>query len=225
MGNLISLILASNEFQVLIKLVVVTILSCIIGYERENKSKPAGFRTHALVGIGACLVMICATGISDHFGNNDPSRMPAQLLSGIGFIGAGTILRDGFTVTGLTTAAGLLAVTVIGLCVGEGLYIEAIIGTVVVYVMLTYSYKLFSKGNRVDIHNLKINMYHPKEKSNDLVNVFNEFKLEVDELIKELEFNQKESNNNELTGLTFVITGSIYDYLEYVEEKKHSYNR
>jgi len=76
--------------------------------------------------------------------NADISRIPAQLLSGIGFIGAGTILRDGLNVKGLTTAASLLAVTCIGLSIGAGFYFGGIAATIIVYFVLSHSYKLFS---------------------------------------------------------------------------------
>jgi len=89
----------------------------------------------------------------------DPSRIPAQLLSGIGFIGAGTILRDGFNVKGLTTAAGLLAVTCIGLSIGAGFYLGGIVTTLIVYIVLSYSYKISDKLDHFDILelNIKIN--------------------------------------------------------------------
>ena len=123
----------NNEiFQTVFKLILITFLAGIIGIEREHSSKPAGFRTHVLVGISSVLVMLCGIRLADMYGSNDPSRMPAQLLSGIGFIGAGTILSNGFKVKGLTTAAGLLAITCIGLTVGAEMYIYSIIATIVV---------------------------------------------------------------------------------------------
>ena len=83
-------ILNSFEFQAIIKLFLGFILAGIIGLERSSWSKPAGFRTHALVGLSAVLIMLCGEYMSQKF-SMDPSRIPAQLLSGIGFIGAGTI--------------------------------------------------------------------------------------------------------------------------------------
>lgn len=88
-------VVTSFWFQAVIKLVLGFILAGIIGLERSSWSKPAGFRTHSLVGISAVLIMLCGEYMSREY-NIDPSRIPAQLLSGIGFIGAGTILRDGF---------------------------------------------------------------------------------------------------------------------------------
>jgi len=93
--EMVKTIINSFEFQTIIKLLLGIFLAGIIGLERSSWSKPAGFRTHALVGISAVLVMICGEYMSKSFGV-DSSRIPAQLLSGIGFLGAGTILRDGF---------------------------------------------------------------------------------------------------------------------------------
>ena len=136
--EMVKTIINSFEFQTIIKLLLGIFLAGIIGLERSSWSKPAGFRTHALVGISAVLVMICGEYMSKSFGV-DSSRIPAQLLSGIGFLGAGTILRDGFNVKGLTTASTLLAVTCIGLCIGAGYYLCGIIATALVYIILSYS--------------------------------------------------------------------------------------
>ena len=135
----IRFISSSFEFEVIIRLLLGLLLAGIIGAERESENKPAGFKTHSLIGISALLIMLCGkfySGIS----NSDAARIPAQLISGIGFIGAGTILRDGFTVKGLTTASSLLAVACIGLSVGAGFYLGSIIATIIVYLILRRSY-------------------------------------------------------------------------------------
>ena len=129
------------EVQAIIRLLIITVLSAVIGMERQTWKKPAGLRTHILVGISATLVMILGQYIAITTSSaGDVGRIPAQLLSGIGFIGAGTILRDGFKVKGLTTAASLLAVTAIGLCVGIGAYIISIFATLVVFIVLRYTH-------------------------------------------------------------------------------------
>ena len=150
-------IINSFEFQTIIKLLLGIILAGIIGLERSSWSKPAGFRTHALVGISAVLVMICGEYMSKSFGV-DSSRIPAQLLSGIGFLGAGTILRDGFNVKGLTTASTLLAVTCIGLCIGAGYYLCGIIATALVYIILSYSYLISDKIEHYNMLELEIEL-------------------------------------------------------------------
>ena len=148
-------LMAIKEFEIFFKLVLIVFLAGVVGYERESWKKPAGFRTYVLVGISAVLVMICGELLYKDLGA-DPTRIPAQLLSGIGFLGAGTILRDGFNVKGLTTAAGLLAVTCIGLIVGAGFYIPAIIATFVVYCVLSYSHILSTNLEHYYFIDLKI---------------------------------------------------------------------
>lgn len=136
-------ILTSFWFESIIKLVLGFVLAGIIGAERESVNKPAGFKTHSLIGVSAVLIMLCGEYLSNLNGVVDASRIPAQLLSGIGFIGAGTILRDGFNVKGLTTASSLLAVTCIGLSIGAGFYLGGIISTIIVYIILSSSHNLF----------------------------------------------------------------------------------
>lgn len=143
-------------FQSLFKIILVVILSGIIGMERSSWNKPAGFRTHALLGISAVLVVICGEYLANNY-NIDPFRIAAQFLSGIGFIGAGTILRDGFNVKGLTTASGLLTVSCIGLCVGAGAYIIACIATLFTYFVISYSYLFTDKLDHFDVVELELN--------------------------------------------------------------------
>lgn len=148
-------LISSFWFQTIIKLVLGLVLSSIIGMERQSVNKPAGYRTYTLVGISGVLVMICGEYMAREY-SVDPSRIPAQLLSGIGFIGAGTILRDGLNVRGLTTAAGLLAVACIGLTIGAGYYIGGIVATFVVYIVLSYSRKISDKLDHFGIMELEI---------------------------------------------------------------------
>lgn len=160
------------------KLVLIVFLAGLVGYERESWKKPAGFRTYVLVGISSVLVMICGEQLYAKSGA-DPTRIPAQLLSGIGFLGAGTILRDGFNVKGLTTAAALLAVTCIGLVVGAGFYMCAIVATLVVYCVLSYSHILSDKLEHYNYLDLKVSSQKPKSILEDLRKIFDEEKLEV----------------------------------------------
>lgn len=123
----------------IIKLVLACVLGGIIGYERESMHRPAGFRTHILVCVGAALVMVTSEFIFNKYYprvNADPARLGAQVISGIGFLGAGTIIREGFNVKGLTTAASLWAVSCVGIAVGIGFYEGAIAATVLIYITL-----------------------------------------------------------------------------------------
>lgn len=143
------------SFQCIFKLVVIVILSGIIGMERSSWNKPAGFRTHALLGISAVLVVLCGEYLAQNY-EVDPFRIAAQFLSGIGFLGAGTILRDGFNVKGLTTASGLLTVSCIGLCVGAGFYLAALVATLCAYLILSYSYVFSDRLDHFDVLDLEI---------------------------------------------------------------------
>lgn len=115
--------------EVIIRILVTSILSGAIGYEREMQSRPAGLRTHIIVGIGATLFMIIALEMHEVIPDNDVSRIPAQVVSGIGFLGAGTIFAQRGSISGLTTAASLWLVAGIGLITGLGRYLTAIFST------------------------------------------------------------------------------------------------
>lgn len=123
--------------EILTKILLAFVLSSIIGIEREMIHKPAGIKTHTLICIAATLVMALGMYLFEIYGEHtDPSRLPAQILTGIGFVGAGTIIRDGFSVKGITTAASLLVIACIGLAVGAGFYEGAIITTLIVFLIL-----------------------------------------------------------------------------------------
>ncbi|MGF6847729.1 putative Mg2+ transporter-C (MgtC) family protein [Chitinophaga sp. W3I9] len=128
--------------EILIRLSLAAVFGGIIGLERERKDWAAGLRTHMMVSVGAALtMMVSAYGFSDILGQPnivlDPSRVAAQVISGIGFIGAGTILflKEG-VVRGLTTAAGLWTVAAIGLATGGGMYFAAFIATAIAIIIL-----------------------------------------------------------------------------------------
>ena len=143
MAELMDLIRSNWEvlffFRMIPRLLVTAALCGWIGVEREHVNRPAGLRTHVLVGVSAALVMITSEYLFHQYhetSNLDPARLGAQVISGIGFLGAGTIVKDGFSVRGLTTAASLWAVACIGLAAGSGLYSGAILATALIYVIL-----------------------------------------------------------------------------------------
>ena len=133
------------NIQFMIRLAVAGLLGAVIGFEREYRAKEAGTRTHFLVAIGSCLMMIVSQwGFQDLWGMDtegvdvrfDVSRVAAQIVSGIGFIGAGTIMMQKQVVHGLTTAAGLWAVAGIGMAIGGGLYVLGITATIFALIAL-----------------------------------------------------------------------------------------
>lgn len=204
----------SFEFEAIFRLLLGFVLAGFIGLERASWSKPAGFRTHALVGLSAVLVMLCGEYLSQNF-NMDPSRIPAQLLSGIGFIGAGTILRDGFNVKGLTTAAGLLAVTCVGLSIGAGFYVGGIVTTLIVYIILSQSYRVSGKIDHFGILDLQISIIgNTEETLAQIEKVLSYNNIEIKQMKKTTDdatvdsehvlltivsqYNKKSTNKNEL---------------------------
>lgn len=127
--------------EIALRLVTATALTSLIGLDRERQESSAGLRTHALVGMSSCLLMIAsAFGFADILGTPnvslDPSRIAAQIVTGIGFLGAGTIIANGSTIRGLTTAASVWSVAAIGLAVGGGMYWAAVIATAISLVLL-----------------------------------------------------------------------------------------
>ncbi len=130
-----------SQIEIVARLALAATLGGIIGAERERLSWAAGLRTHMLVAVGSALMMIVsAFGFNDVLGTPgvalDPSRVAAQVVSGIGFLGAGSILMRGDVIRGLTTAASLWSVAGIGLAVGGGLYIVSISATAIILVIL-----------------------------------------------------------------------------------------
>lgn len=130
-----------SQTEMILRLLLAAFLGSVIGFERERLSWAAGLRTHMLVCVGSALIMvISAFGFTDALSQPhvdlDPSRMAAQVVSGIGFLGAGSILLRGEVVRGLTTAASLWSVAAIGLAVGGGLYLPGMAATIIILLIL-----------------------------------------------------------------------------------------
>ncbi len=129
-----------SDGELVLRLAAAAGLGSVIGFERERLVWAAGLRTHMLVCVGACLAMIVsAFGFADALGPRvvlDPSRVAAQVVSGVGFLGAGSIILRNEMVKGLTTAASLWAVASIGLAIGGGLYVAAAAATIIILIIL-----------------------------------------------------------------------------------------
>ena len=127
--------------EIFLRLLCARIVGLIIGTEREYTHRPAGMRTHILVALGSCAVMITGELIFAEYkaygAMPDPARLSAQVITGVGFLGAGTILREGPSVKGLTTAASLWSVACLGIAAGAGYYIVAVAGMIFILVTLT----------------------------------------------------------------------------------------
>jgi len=172
-------LLNENTMTMFSRIVIAAVLCGFIGLEREVKNHPAGFRTHLLVGVGSCLMMVLSLfGFEDYMKDAqhvqfDPARIPSYVISGIGFLGGGTILVKGATVRGLTTAASIWIVAGLGLVIGAGLYGLACFTTIIVLLSLIFL-------NRFE-------KYMSKEKFRKKMKVMIQSKkTSIDEVVKKL---------------------------------------
>ena len=138
---------------VILRIIVSFVLGGMLGMERGLKQRPAGLRTYMLVCVGACLIMLTNEYVVQVYGSGDPVRMGAQVVSGIGFLGAGTIIVTRHNqIKGLTTAAGLWAAAAVGLATGIGFYEAAIVGAVVIFITLSVLSNLDDRMHRKTDH-------------------------------------------------------------------------
>ncbi|MCE7793828.1 MgtC/SapB family protein [Salipaludibacillus sp. CUR1] len=169
-----------NELVIMAtRLFVAALLGGLIGLEREISHHSAGFRTHMLVSVGSCLVMLLAFfGFQDYLAANtevvryDPSRLASYVISGIGFLGAGTILVQGYSIRGLTTAASIWVVAGIGLTVGAGMFGAAFLTTIIVILSLFFLGKVrFRKGEHALKKTLTIMAEEENSRLNEMVQI------------------------------------------------------
>jgi putative Mg2+ transporter-C (MgtC) family protein len=129
-----------SEVEIILRVLLGAVLGAVIGFERERDNQPAGLRTHMILVIGATLAMVLSVNLGYLFARPgtpaDPARLAAQVISGIGFLGAGAILRYGFNVKGLTTATSLWTMAIVGMAVGAGYYLIGIVTTALMLVVL-----------------------------------------------------------------------------------------
>ena len=159
----------------------------LIGWERESVHRPAGLRTHMLVAVGSCVTMQIGTYLSTTLAlDTDPTRLGAQVISGMGFLGAGTILKEGANIRGVTTAASLWAVACLGLAVGSGAYTIAIIGFVAVILILTVFEHASTRipSGKSTRFSICLQCHHTK----NMIQHLNQLANKYDALIQDLQF-------------------------------------
>lgn len=138
MDKIIAMLLAFNPLSIVVRLLLALLMGGLIGMERGRHGRAAGMRTHVLVCVGACMTALVGLHLLEINPGEDASRIAAQVISGIGFLGAGTIMiRNQSIVTGLTTAAGVWCTATIGIALGYGFYLAALIATAITIVTAT----------------------------------------------------------------------------------------
>lgn len=169
------------DSEILIRLGLAALLGMIVGYERERQNQPAGLRTHTILAIGSCLAMTLSINLAlEYAPNGDPVRLAAQVVSGIGFLGAGAILRYGTNVKGLTTATSLWTIAIVGLAVGAGHYFAAFGTTAALLIILSLLNLLEKRLIRV-FHtiNVTVTSHNNPNLVNDLDNLFTQLRKKV----------------------------------------------
>lgn len=207
---LINYIVSQSDFYIsmILRLAAACVLGGIIGFEREHVHRPAGLRTHILVCVGSALVMVTSEFIyfrySSHV-NVDPARLGAQVISGIGFLGAGTIIKEGISVKGLTTAASLWAVSCVGIAVGIGFYSGAIIATVIIFLILVVIKKTQGKITMQKNARLFIHTRIKKGEVNELSGLIQEMGVKI----KRTDFVSSEIDGEMVIRFTLDISGQV----------------
>ena len=195
-------LIQENVAETAFRLLLALICGGVLGIERGRKNRPAGFRTYMLVCVGAALVMITNEYIYNRYGTGDPTRLGSQVISGIGFLGAGTIIvtvRN--RVKGLTTAAGLWGAACMGLAIGAGYYTAAIISCVMIYFVMAMLYRL---DVRVMASARAINLYVEFASVRD-IGEFIQYVKERDMKITDLELIQSDSVNESAAAILVTI--------------------
>ncbi|SCZ01852.1 MgtC/SapB family protein [Alkaliphilus peptidifermentans] len=172
-----------STYELIIRLVLSAVIGGLIGMEREANNRPAGLRTHILVTLGSSLIMLLSTqGFDNLSSSGDPARLAAQVVSGIGFLGAGTILRTGNSISGLTTAASIWVCGGIGLAIGGGYYVGGLMTAAIVL------FSLMSLGvveKRVFAKKYKILIVQCKERTGligDIGQIFGRYNITIKDI-------------------------------------------
>lgn len=168
-SNLIRMAEELTPFSVVLRVGLSIVCGGVLGIERGKANQSAGMRTYVLVCLGATLVMLTGQYMYYEFATGDPARLGAQVVSGIGFLGAGSIIVEGHTkIRGLTTAAGLWTSACIGLAIGIGFYFGGLTATIAVYVVIT---KFRTISNKFTHNDMWMRIYMEFESIVDLQNV------------------------------------------------------
>ncbi len=189
-------IFGNYELTVLIKLLLAAIAGGVVGLERETHGRPAGLRTHLLVSVGAALMTIISEAFYLKYGGSsvsaairlDPARVAAQIVVGIGFIGAGVIIKEGFSIRGLTTAASLWLCAGVGMAFGIGLFGPAVMTTVLALASLVFLKRLEPILNKDRYLHLNVVAALEPDIYADLEHIFQQLRLRISDLRADTDF-------------------------------------
>ena len=190
-----------NQEQIIIRLVLAFVLGGLIGFERELHGRAAGLRTHILVCLGSSLIMLTSMHmfyLYREVATIDPARIAAGVITGIGFLGAGTIIRFKASVRGLTTAASLWAVAGVGLAIGSGFYLGAYVTSAIVLFVLFFLTRLEKALVRKDWYKgIAVETKGGVQQLKDIRSVLSDYKVEI----RDFEIRKKPEGNNVIVEL------------------------
>jgi len=202
--------------KAMVRLTLAAILGGVIGLERELKRKPAGLRTNMFICFGSAMFTILSTELAGSFGIGDHTRIAAQIIPGIGFIGAGSILHDKGGVSGITTAATIFVVASIGMAVGGGLYVMAIFSTMLIYLAL---HLLGILERRLNLKELTMNYTIIADKTaDDLVAEVNAIMEDQGKEMRAMHL----SRSGEKEKLVFRVDGTQHEHKLLTDKLRHS---
>lgn len=192
--------MGSYELSILVKLVLAFLAGGLVGLEREKHGRAAGVRTNLLVSVGACTMMIISEAFYLKYGMNgadsvlrlDPSRTAAQIVTGIGFLGAGVLIKEGANVRGLTTAAGLWAVAGLGMAFGMGHISLGIFATVIVILGLYFMKKLEPFITKDRFLTLSVTARNRESLNDDLEGLIRDMGLRITDISSQVDFEADE---------------------------------
>lgn len=198
------------QSEYLLRIFIACICGGAIGYERENRNKVAGIRTHAIVSLGSALIVIISKYGFNDVANYDAARVAAQIVSGIGFLGAGIIFVKNNSISGLTTAAGVWATSGIGMAIGAGLYYLGVASTLLILVAQFIMHKGFFRGKE---HKYETVEFVLKEglTSREVLEKLPSFHIEIDSV------SSKKRENGETRVELLLIVPREYDKVKLLE--------
>lgn len=182
-NNILYAFSAQQYIGFLIRLIIACLCGAFIGLERTKRYKEAGIRTHIIVCCGAALAMIVSKYAFFDVGQNaDKARIAAQVISGISFLGAGVIFKNGNTIKGLTTAAGIWATAGIGLAIGAGMYVVGLFATVIIFILQVLMHKFRFGADSLETCRIRFTVKDDNKIENMFYNSLDKWKSEVSEL-------------------------------------------
>lgn len=187
----------TNFVGVCFKLVLSMVLGSVVGFERGRRGQTAGVRTFSLFSMGSALAMVLSVYVAEKYGDGDPTRMAAQVISGVGFLGAGAIIQMKGSVRGLTTAAGIWMVSSLGMAVGAGLYLVAAVATLLILFILVLLERIEHRVSlRSESRIIRIKVGEVLHDISAYRNVLKRFSVQMTKFYVEYDFENSETRLN-----------------------------